>query len=231
MTNTGVLEDSEYWIIEYRSTPVQFISWKCVQYANPRSVCRQVAYEDQISYTNNEHQPSRRVIIKLRKEFHFRNILYNTIMKIFAKRSKKPATPAISEADKAVIEALKKTPEELNAKERRLIKRYQDRKKEEPLENDATIDATIDAVQDEDCGEGDGETKEENTEIPLKASISDEGMDHQEENALSGLEQSHAVEVHLNISKESDDKTDDIDEEEVKQLLDKLNSKNKRKLV
>ena len=152
-------------------------------------------------------------------------------MKIFAKRSKKPATPAISEADKAVIEALKKTPEELNAKERRLIKRYQDRKKEEPLENDATIDATIDAVQDEDCGEGDGETKEENTEIPLKASISDEGMDHQEENALSGLEQSHAVEVHLNISKESDDKTDDIDEEEVKQLLDKLNSKNKRKLT
>jgi hypothetical protein len=39
-------------------------------------------------------------------------------MKIFAQRSKKQATPAISEADKAVAEALKKSPEEWNAKER-----------------------------------------------------------------------------------------------------------------
>lgn len=150
-------------------------------------------------------------------------------MKIFAKRSKKQATPAISEADKAVAEALKKSPEEWNAKERRLIKRYQDRKNEDQSENAATTEAD----QSEDNDGGDVETEEGNIENERTGSVSDdEVMDHshQEDTASKRLAESD-VEAHQSIPEASENKTNDMDEEEVKQLLETLNSKNKRKLT
>ena len=146
-------------------------------------------------------------------------------MKIFAKRSKKKAEPTVSEADKVVLEALKKNPEDLNAKERRLIKRYQDRTKVEQSENEATIDA----VQGEDR-EGDNEETDGNTVIELNELHSDEGLDQEEGISSKSVSQVDPVEAQHDGMEQSDDKPDDIDEKEVKKLLDTLNSKNKRKL-
>ncbi|KAI2505921.1 hypothetical protein MHU86_8520 [Fragilaria crotonensis] len=147
-------------------------------------------------------------------------------MKIFAKRSKKKAEPAVSEADKVVLEALKKNPEDLNAKERRLIKRYQDRTKVEQSENDATIGP----VQGEDR-EGDNEQTTGNNDSEVTDLHPDEGMDQEEDISSKSVSQVDPAEPQQDTPGQSDDKADDIDEEEVKKLLDTLNSKNKRKLT
>jgi hypothetical protein len=53
---------------------------------------------------------------------------------------------------------------------------------------------------------------------------------HQEDTASKRLAESHAEE-HQSIPEASENKANDMDEEEVKQLLETLNSKNKRKLT
>jgi hypothetical protein len=85
-------------------------------------------------------------------------------MKIFGKRTKKPVSAEeaaklalISEADKAALELLKKDPSTLNAKQRRMIKRYEERREEEKVVEEKKID-------DEDSGEGDDENSAENDE-------------------------------------------------------------------
>jgi hypothetical protein len=155
-------------------------------------------------------------------------------MKIFAKRSKKKAEPTVSEADKVVLEALKKNPEDLNAKERRLIKRYQDRTKVEQSENEATIDA----VQDEDH-EGDNEKTDGIDENKVKGLQSDEDVNQEEDVDQEEDVSSNSLPQGDPITGQHDglpvvqieNKADEIDEEEVKKLLDSLNSKNKRKLT
>ena len=66
-------------------------------------------------------------------------------MKLFAKRTKKVITAEeatalalVSEADKAALELLKKDQSTLNAKQRRMIKRYEERKEENAINDTAS---------------------------------------------------------------------------------------------
>jgi len=83
-------------------------------------------------------------------------------MKIFAKRTKKKAESSaprtVNKSDPIVEQLLKKDPSEWNAKERRMVKRYRDRKVEES--NDHTEPSTSETEKIEDSNEKAEETKE-----------------------------------------------------------------------
>lgn len=155
-------------------------------------------------------------------------------MKIFAKRSKKKASPAISAADKAVLELLKKDPKELNAKERRQIKRYQDRIKDDTKTDDEMVECGDTAAEDDDKGiqNNDAEDdieKNEGSDSDVSEAEDDDVEPSQEE--YSERQDKVTATDSGNVASELiDEGAPDIDEDEVKELLEKLNSKNKRKL-
>lgn len=78
-------------------------------------------------------------------------------MKLFAKRTKKAISAEdaaqlalISEADKAALELLKKDQSTLNAKQRRMIKRYEERKEESAINEPASGDIVGSKLSDGD---------------------------------------------------------------------------------
>ena len=161
-------------------------------------------------------------------------------MKIFAKRSKKKAIPAISVADRAVLELLKKDPKELNAKERRQIKRYQDRirddtKTDDEREGDTPAEGDDEEIHDD--AEGDSE-QHEGSDSDVSAE-DDDVEPSQEDDAVEPSQKDDSKRQDIVTATDSgdvaseliDEGTPDIDEDEVKELLEKLNSKNKRKLT
>mmetsp|Transcript_15162 Transcript_15162/g.22346 ORF Transcript_15162/g.22346 Transcript_15162/m.22346 type:complete len:267 (-) Transcript_15162:11-811(-) len=137
-------------------------------------------------------------------------------MKIFAKRGSKnkPSLvqkPSISDADASVLELLKKDPCELNSKERRMIKRYEDRKKND----DGEVEVATNEIEIDDAENLEKEPKstEESSE-EFKELTQPEGTKPESEK---------------NINPEQD--SDGINEQKARELLDKLNSKSKRKLT
>lgn len=165
-------------------------------------------------------------------------------MKIFAKRTKKKAGPAISAADKAVLDLLKKDPSKLNAKERRQIKRYEERHPEEETkkEEDATNDDDADMEKDDDDEEDEEGNDDAEEEVDDDDDEEEADDEDDEEEAVDDAEPAQKDDVQSQpqeINKESpgtssepiEGETEDIDEDEVRKLLDKLNSKFKRKLT
>lgn len=127
-------------------------------------------------------------------------------MKIFAKRTKKIAESAgprtVNKSDPVVEELLKKDPSEWNAKERRMIKRYRDRKAEDPVttndnvnDNESTAATTtasgennktaesVDACKQEDIEDSKETTKEKSDESDIEGgSSSSSSSDDEDEN-------------------------------------------------
>eukprot|EP00547_Thalassionema_nitzschioides_P008680 CAMPEP_0194229992 /NCGR_PEP_ID=MMETSP0156-20130528/44179_1 /TAXON_ID=33649 /ORGANISM="Thalassionema nitzschioides, Strain L26-B" /LENGTH=433 /DNA_ID=CAMNT_0038962561 /DNA_START=38 /DNA_END=1336 /DNA_ORIENTATION=+ len=137
-------------------------------------------------------------------------------MKIFAKRGSKnkPSLvqkPSISDADASVLELLKKDPCELNSKERRMIKRYEDRKKND----DGEVEVATNEIEIDDAENLEKEPKstEESSE-EFKELTQPEGTKPESEK---------------NINPEQD--SDGINEQKARELLDKLNSKSKRNIT
>ena len=94
-------------------------------------------------------------------------------MKIFAKRKRKSSTPAKEAeprstfaSDPVVEELLKKDPSEWNAKERRMVKRYQKRKPEEE-EGNETAPATSEAEEKQTPKEDDKVESSENKDAAV----------------------------------------------------------------
>jgi hypothetical protein len=138
-------------------------------------------------------------------------------MRIFAKRSKNKAVPTISEADKAIQELLKKDPKDLNAKERRQIKRYHDR-------NGATSDTNSTSIKEEEIKEDSKSEKE------LIENCNHLQVDYSESSKLDGSLSGQTPGITPNNEISTLDVKDD-EESEVRDMLEKLNSKNKRKLT
>ena len=186
-------------------------------------------------------------------------------MKIFAKRSKKGKASSaekdvLSEADKQVMELLKMDPSKLNAKQRRMLKRHEERGK-----TDKTADAATDEVEKEKDGatvEDSKNEKEESTEDSgsdsdgsdadedNNSSSSDSSDDENEESAPSTDKKAEKTEEKQNEKEEekndttiAETKTDATEEksssksggaldiDEVKKMLESLNSKQRRKLT
>jgi hypothetical protein len=189
-------------------------------------------------------------------------------MKIFAKRTKKPVSAEeaaklalISEADKAALELLKKDPLTLNAKQRRMIKRYEDRRKEEKeIEGEKIDDDESREVGDDDSAENNEAAKTEigsESESPVNASSDDDEGDKpppakktkskksskNESTTSIAFVESKIMEVQVDDTTEQvqdikvaeDSKptaTVSTDEEaEILKLVASLNSKNRRKLT
>jgi hypothetical protein len=152
-------------------------------------------------------------------------------MKLFAKRTRKVVDPeeaekilrqqeaaeaetAKQEADQAIQELLKKNPSELNAKERRMVKRYKARVDESETGGKSESATEVEGS----AGQGAPE-KLENTEEE-KLPTSDEKESHHGDQNNAGTTVASA-----------EPPSTELDEEQVRTLLEKLNSKQRRKLV
>ena len=184
-------------------------------------------------------------------------------MKIFAKRTKKVTTPSVKKenkesasadknfaSDKIVEEELlKKEPSELNSKERRMLKRYQERKAQEGASNgegnkdivkqeEVPAKTEEDKPAQEDSSDSESENEDEHEEKPAQEDSSDPVSENEDENE----DESEASEPDI---KEPDAKKIKVDDEQPKRseeapkdlesalepsVLEKLNSKQRRKL-
>lgn len=133
-------------------------------------------------------------------------------MKIFAKRTKKKAESSaprtVNKSDPIVEELLKKDASEWNAKERRMIKRYRDRKVTEPNEK-AEIASTSDKEKTEDANlkieEPKEDTEQEESDDNDSSSSSDDDSDIEKDNENK--------EKNNDDDDEKDEKEDDGDED------------------
>jgi hypothetical protein len=141
-------------------------------------------------------------------------------MKIFAKRTKKSAVSTISEADKAIQDILKKDPNDLNAKERRQIKRYHER-------TGATSDSTANLEPEEQVNE-DVNCQQESIGLAIQKDVN---CPEPSKDDSSPTDQTPETTPSDESSKVDGKVTNENMESEVRELLEKLNSKNKRKLT
>lgn len=178
-------------------------------------------------------------------------------MKIFAKRTKKKAESSaprtVNKSDPVVEELLKKDPSEWNAKERRMIKRYRERKAQETNEQIDTkpanevnkTEGVKNAAQNEDAKQEDSDgddsssssDSEENNDVEDEAEIENDGN-----SSIDDSEVSNKIETLQTTSEQVDeirisDKEETVDnntkvpkDHEIWSVLEKLNSKQKRTL-
>mmetsp|Transcript_7257 Transcript_7257/g.17700 ORF Transcript_7257/g.17700 Transcript_7257/m.17700 type:complete len:339 (-) Transcript_7257:237-1253(-) len=181
-------------------------------------------------------------------------------MKIFAKRTKKKAEPSgprkVNKSDPVVEELLKKDPSEWNAKEKRMVKRYRERKVQETNEQpdimptnkaDRTEDADKEnAAQNENVKEETkGDDNSSSSDVDEKTDDeSDKEMDKDGNTSIGDTGSSIKMETqHTTTGKKDEIDTSDrgnsIDNNdnekvpknhEIWSVLDKLNSKQKRTL-
>jgi hypothetical protein len=158
-------------------------------------------------------------------------------MKIFGKRTKKKATaspqPTISDGDRAVLELLKKDPSELNAKQRRMIKRYEERQAvDEGLSQET--DRIVEADDEKSSCVAEQEL-EQKTDIPAKEDAIDAKVDP-DDGPRDGADDGEDSAVAQDKKEENENPRSShqdvpvVSEEDVRNLLESLNSKNKRKL-
>lgn len=185
-------------------------------------------------------------------------------MKIFAKRTK-VASPATSESklfqsDKIVEELLKDDPSTWNAKQRRMIKRYQER-----VDEDAPDESTEDPKQDDEPSkeledeESDDESEQEESAQDLKQEEEEDEAAGTDDDESSSDEAEEAEEGNMPQNDSEEDKTGEVEaevepktgvptedpkapeekkastdepaNEELEKVLEKLNSKERRKLM
>jgi hypothetical protein len=196
------------------------------------------------------------------KSNHTGAVLPVHTMKIFAKR-KKVASPAASESklfqsDKIVEELLQNDPSTWNAKQRRMIKRYQERVDEEDP-NESTDDPKQDCdkpsneleVKEKDSD--DESEQEEPAQVPKQeedeAAGTDDDDSSSDEAEEGNMPQNNSeddmtgdaeakVEPEAGITtqdpkaaEEKKESTDEPTNEELEKVLEKLNSKERRKLM
>lgn len=137
----------------------------------------------------------------------------NITMKIFAKRTRKNVVSSsasseknrtVYKSDPIVEELLKKDPSEWNAKERRMVKRYQERREEEGKEsgnnnqvdhdennNDENVnDSTVDGVNIDDKEMDGNKVSKSTREIPKQDDQSDDDSDSESDASGSSDEES-----------------------------------------
>ena len=181
-------------------------------------------------------------------------------MQIFAKRTKKKAAPAgprtVHKSDPVVEELLKKDPGEWNAKERRMVKRYQQRKEKESSESPETLevqkeepkiveeskpDDTNEKEQEKDSSGDSSSSSEDESDSKKKDesdsdSSSDSDSDSDDEEKEAKEQQSTTETEEKPVTPETaEDKPSEDDgkvpkDHEIWSVLDKLNSKQKRTL-
>jgi hypothetical protein len=185
-------------------------------------------------------------------------------MQIFAKRTKKKAAKAegprtVHKSDPVVEELLKKDPSEWNAKERRMVKRYRDRKETEPStekesdENDKAedtadkeIEKPTDTTEKSDnegsSSSSDDENKDDEKDDDSSDSSDEDSVvqdaEEKDEKESSDLPQTSPPTTEEKATKETPatENNDDVDDDKVPKeheiwgVLDKLNSKQKRTL-
>lgn len=194
-------------------------------------------------------------------------------MKLFAKRTKVEVSPADAEkilqerqaaeeqatreaAEAAVQDLLQMDPAKLNAKQRRMVKRYKDRKPEsiqnaQPVASQAGGEQEDEVVaQDQEkmgqCEETESDAQNSNendqdkaNEIEIEDQVSGltppegpegEGKDAQNSNEID-QDKSNKIEKDVQASELTPLEGPEGDEKEVKKLLEKLNSKHRRKLT
>lgn len=159
-------------------------------------------------------------------------------MKIFAKRGskKKPSPvqkPVISEADAAVLKLLKKDPSELNSKQRRMVKRYQDRIDSGSADNKPATDENADVeiqkekeVREKEIDQNENEEKDIENSENEEESIAKPSVDNPGQ-----LSDTAPIETESADSTNNQLDSSEVDEQKVRTLLEMLNSKNKRKLT
>lgn len=191
-------------------------------------------------------------------------------MKLFAKRTKKAVTAEeaaklalISEADKVALDLLTKDPTTLNAKQRRMIKRYEERMDgtDEVVHCDDNDRPLVIAVTETNDGKGETAKVEEQQsqqgDLESESSESDDDDDDRPEVKeilpspakkvkiekfkcsdkqaatphAAALAESTEVTDNVNAEPVSVGGSNFIDEEEIKKLIQSLNSKNRRKLT
>ena len=140
-------------------------------------------------------------------------------MKIFATRTKKKAVGprTVNKSDPVVEELLKKDPSDWNAKERRMIKRYQKRKETDTPE---TVDETkkteeINEAEEQEENieqeekDGDENNKSNSDNSDDSSSSSDDESDQEEEEAAAGDEQKeNAIEGESSSDNNAEDSTE-----------------------
>lgn len=162
-------------------------------------------------------------------------------MKLFAKRKKKTTssegTPTKESrssfaSDPVVEELLKKDPSEWNSKQRRMIKRYQDRKDE--------LEVSSEKKEDENKEEEVIEKEETEDHEAAESDIDSSSTSDEEETPAE--DETPAASEDLTTAEEADTKTEDIEttdtqsdnnvppSHEIFKLLSQLNSKAKRTL-
>lgn len=170
-------------------------------------------------------------------------------MKIFAKRTKKkvdstgaPAPRTVNKSDPVVEELLKKDPSEWNAKERRMVKRYQKRKAEEGAattetagETEKTVEETIDAPKEDaeqdkkDDGENDDKSGGGDDSDESSSSSDDEDDDDSDSDSDDEKQKGGEDEVE-SVGDSSSDEEEESNEEKVEQSTIEKPEKTKDKL-
>lgn len=162
-------------------------------------------------------------------------------MKIFAKRKRKTELPAAVEktfqSDAIVEELLQQDPTSWNAKQRRLVKRYQDRKqRESALATDGSGVPTEESQKE--IVQGAADSKESGNDDDSSSSDSEndesEGGDPSPEGNPPPGEGDPSTAEATKIGSEAHDETNPLNpttDNELKEMLDKLNSKQRRKLM
>lgn len=189
-------------------------------------------------------------------EDHTLLFLYHSIMKIFAKRKRTVVDPETAEklrkeqeaqkkveADKAVQELLKLDPSKLNAKQRRLVKRYKERHgdemqspssektKQEKTKNSEDLapepkSADAQAQEESSSDSSDSDNSSRDDESVVEA-IDDKNEMAEEKSQTKTKERPNTQPTPANDG----GKNNDLNEGKVKKLLEKLNSKQRRKLM
>ena len=178
-------------------------------------------------------------------------------MQIFAKRTKKKAAPAgprtVHKSDPVVEELLKKDPSEWNAKERRMVKRYQQRKEKESSNNPMTPDVEKvepkiveeskpdaadekeqekDSIDDSSSSSEDEIDSKKKDESDSDSSSDSDSDDEEEANGQQSATETEEKPITLDAAedKPSEDDGKVPKDHEIWSVLDKLNSKQKRTL-
>jgi hypothetical protein len=171
-------------------------------------------------------------------------------MNIFAKRKRKLPPPEESateedktfQSDEVVEELLKQDPSTWNAKQRRLVKRYKDRgpqpaKQTKQSENDQcsfqplSEDSRIAVASFEDNAREEKVIKDEKQAVDAAIPLVESGSSTTTKTSLADDDK------HVDSAKQQDDHEESTErtelhmDAELKEILDKLNSKQRRKLV
>ena len=168
-------------------------------------------------------------------------------MKIFAKRTRTVVDPETAErlrreqkereAEKAVQELLKLDPSELNSKQRRLVKRYKERdksgeKQSSEDQNDSGVDDVHNPAETPNHKGADvakGESSSDSNDSDNSAADESSELLKEAKDGSGGEAVGEST-----VKVDADDTAaanNDLGEVEVKKLLEKLNSKQRRKLM